>query len=124
MENPIRVLVANRPRLMRELIVTTLASQSDIEIVDEIADETNILKSIEETNPDFVIIAQDKLAERPNVCDTTLQRRPDVRIVAISPRRDYFIYFWASPEIHSRHVNASEETLLGILRAKPLRGVA
>jgi hypothetical protein len=36
MEKTIRVLVANRPRLMRELIVATFADQPDIEIVGEI----------------------------------------------------------------------------------------
>jgi len=30
---PIRVLVGNRPRLMRELLMATIADQSDIEIV-------------------------------------------------------------------------------------------
>ena len=30
---PIRVLVANRPRLMRELMVATISEQPDIEIV-------------------------------------------------------------------------------------------
>ena len=40
MEKPIRVLVANRPRLMRETILATFADQPDIEIVGEVADES------------------------------------------------------------------------------------
>jgi len=32
-KNPIRVLVANHPRLMREIVLTTFADQPDIEIV-------------------------------------------------------------------------------------------
>jgi len=124
MENPIRVLVANRPRLMRELILMTLADQADIEIVEEVPDEADILERVEKTNPDFVVIAQDTLAERPNVCDIVLSRRPDIRIITIAPHHNYLVYYWASPDIHSRHLEASEEALLGVVRTKPTRGVA
>ena len=39
MGRTIRVLVANRPRLMRELIVATFADQPDIEIVGEVEND-------------------------------------------------------------------------------------
>jgi DNA-binding NarL/FixJ family response regulator len=119
MEKPIRVLVANPPRLMRELILTTFSDQPDIEIVGEVADEAELLESVEKTNPDFVVIAQDRLGERPAVCDTVLRRHPHVRIIAVAPHDNYSIYYWASLDIHSRDVEASEEALLGVLRAKP-----
>ncbi|MGA7753318.1 MAG: hypothetical protein WCB05_10815 [Candidatus Sulfotelmatobacter sp.] len=32
----VRVLVANRPRLMREMVMTTISDQPDIEIVGEV----------------------------------------------------------------------------------------
>ena len=38
MDKPIRVLLANRPRLMCELILATFSDQPDIEIVDEVPD--------------------------------------------------------------------------------------
>jgi chemotaxis response regulator CheB len=118
MEKPIRVLVANPPRLMRELILATFSDQPDIEIVGEVADEAELLESVEKTNPDFVVIAQDRLGERPAVCDTVLRRHPDIRIIAVAPHDNYSIYYWASLDIHSRDVEASEEALLGVLRAK------
>ena len=49
MEKPIRVLVANRPRLMRDTILTTFADQPDIEIVGEVADESDIFQSVKRT---------------------------------------------------------------------------
>jgi DNA-binding NarL/FixJ family response regulator len=118
MEKPIRVLVANPPRLMRELILATFSDQPDIEIVGEVADEAELLESVEKANPDFVVIAQDRLGERPAVCDSVLRRHPDVRIIAVAPHDNYSIYYWASLDIHSRDVEASEEALLGVLRAK------
>jgi chemotaxis response regulator CheB len=38
----IRVLVANRPRLMREVVLETISDQADIEIVGEIRDESEL----------------------------------------------------------------------------------
>jgi len=122
MEHPIRVLVANRPRLMRELILNTFADQPDIEIVDEVPDEADILERVEKTNPDFVILAQDTLAGRPSICDNVLRARPDVRIIAVAPHHNYLVHYWASLDIQSRRVESSEQALLGIMRTKPAPG--
>ena len=65
MERPIRVLVGKRPRLTRELILTTFSDPPDIEIVGEVADEADIPASVEKTNPDVIVIAQDKLGSGP-----------------------------------------------------------
>ena len=48
---PIRVLVANRPRLMRELMVATISEQPDIEIVGEVQDEAELVSAVEKTRP-------------------------------------------------------------------------
>jgi hypothetical protein len=109
---------------MRELILTTLSDQADIEIADEVPDEADVLEKAETTNPDFLILAQETLAERPKICDTVLRARPDIRIITVAPRDNYLVHYWASPDIQSRRVDASEEALLGILRTKLTRGVA
>ncbi len=57
MEKAIRVLVANRPRLMREMILTTFADQPDIEIVGEVGEESEIFESVKKTLPNIVVIA-------------------------------------------------------------------
>jgi DNA-binding NarL/FixJ family response regulator len=124
MEKAIRILVANGPRLLRELILNTLADQPDIEIVDVVGNEADILGSVEKTNPAFVVIAQDVLEERPSVCAALLRQHPDIRIVAVAPHHNYSVYYWASLEIHSRDIEASEEALLGVLRAKTAPSVA
>ncbi len=118
MEKPVRVLVAYRPRLMRELILTTLADQPDIEIVGQVADEAKILESVAETHPDFVVIAQDKLGKRPAVCDTVLRLHPEVRIIAVASNDNFSVHYWVSLDIHSHDVEASEEGILGVLRSK------
>jgi len=118
MEKPIRVLVANRPRLMRDTILTTFADQPDIEIVGEVDDESEIFDSVKKTLPDFVIIALDHPGERPRICDTLLHEHPEVRVIAVAPSRNYVVYYWASLDIHANTIEASEQGVLGALRNK------
>ena len=117
MEKPIRVLVANRPRLMRETILATFADQPDIEIVGEVADESEIFENVKKTMPNFVVIALDHPGQRPRICDDLLREHPEVRVIAVAPANNYVVYYWASLDIHSSKVEASEEGLLSALRS-------
>jgi len=51
METIIRVLVANRPRLLRELVMTTLSEQAGISVVGETDDERDVPSLVEKTKP-------------------------------------------------------------------------
>ena len=117
----VRVLVANRPRLFRELILATIADQPDIEVVGEVQEEADILSSVEEQRPDFLIVALDKPGARPPVCDTLLAKFPNMKILALAPERNSSVFYWASLDIHSFDVEASEEGILGVLRGSGLR---
>ena len=117
MEKTIRVLVANRPRLMREIILTTFAEQPDIEIVGEVEDESEILANVKKTLPNFVVIALDQPDKRPRICDDLLREHPEVRVVAVAPKKNFIVYYWASFDIHSSNVEASEEGILSALRS-------
>ena len=118
MEKLIRVLVANHPRLMRETILATFADQPDIEIVGEVEDESEIFESVKRTSPNFVVIALDNPEERPPICDALLREHPEVRVIAVAPAKNYVVYYWASLDLHSTSVEASEEGVLGALRSK------
>ena len=118
MEKAIRVLVANRPRLMRELILTTFADQPDIEIVGEVSDESEISESVKRTLPNFVVIALDDPGRRPAICDELLREHPEVRVIAVAPEKNYIVYYWASLNIHSNDIEASEEGILTAMRSR------
>src|SRR5205085_12216929 len=101
MEKSIRVLVANHPRLMREIVLTTFADQPDIEIVGEVADESEIYESVKRTLPNFVVIALDNPGRRPAICDELLREHPEVRIIAVAPGQNCIGHCWASFNIHA-----------------------
>jgi len=117
MEKAIRVLVANRPRLMRDSIITTFADQPDIEIVGEVADDSEIIETVKKTLPNFVVIALDRPGKRPRICDDLLREHPEVRVIAVAPQNNFVVYYWASLDIHSSDIEASEEGMLNALRS-------
>jgi chemotaxis response regulator CheB len=118
---PIRVLVANQPRLMRELIVATISEQPDIEIVGEVEDESKLAREVERTLPDFLIVALEEFNEIPKVCHSILQRHPQLKIIAVSSDRNSSMFYWASLKVQSNEIEASEAGVLGALRGKPLQ---
>jgi chemotaxis response regulator CheB len=118
MERAIRVLVANRPRLMRETILATFADQPDIEIVGEVTSDSEIFESVKKTLPNFVVISLDQPGKRPRICDDLLREHPEVRVIAVSAQNNYVVYYWASLDIHSSNIEASEEGMLKALRSK------
>ena len=116
MEKSIRVLVANHPSLMREVVLTTFADQRDIEIVGEVENESDISASVKKTLPNVVVIALDQPGIRPRICDELLREHPGVRVIAVAPDKNYIMYYWASLEIYSNNIEASEEGMLGAMR--------
>jgi len=115
----VRVLVANRPRLMRELVLATIADQPDIEIVGETQDDAAITELVERLKPDSLIIALDEPEVRPGLCGFLLGRYPQMKILAVAPERNSSIYYWAFVDIRSQRVETSEEGILGVLRGRP-----
>lgn len=114
----IRVVVANRPRLMRELVLATIADQPDIEVMGEITDDGQLAHVVAESKPHFVIIALDRPDQRPAVCDDLLARYPDVKILALAPESNSSVFFWSVLDIRSAHIESSEEGILSTLRGK------
>jgi len=116
----IRVVVANQPRLMRELVLEAIIEQPDIEVVGEIKDEDEIVDAVERMHPAFLIIALNESNQRPFLCDTLLRRYPEMKILALAPERNCSIFYWASFDIHEAPVEASEVGILNTLRSKGL----
>jgi len=112
----IRVLVANHPRLMRDLVLATVSDQPDIEVLGALEDESQIVQVVADTHPDFVIVAPDKPHERPAICDYLLARHPQVKVLAVAPEHDNSLFFWS--DIRSAAVESSEEGILNVIRGK------
>jgi hypothetical protein len=98
------------------MVLMTFADQPDIEIVGEVADESEITECVKKTLPNVVVIALTEPGRRPRICDELLREHPELRVIAVAQEQNYLVYYWASFEIHSNHVEASEEGMLNVMR--------
>jgi DNA-binding NarL/FixJ family response regulator len=111
-----RVLMANQPKLMRELLVEMLADEPWIEIVGEASREAEIRELVQKTAPDLLVVTADKPGRRPEICDRLLQEYPALRIIAVAAHENYTVCYWASLDIHADHVESSEEGFLSAVK--------
>lgn len=112
------VLVANQPKLMREVILAMFADQPDMEIVGEVSDETQIRDCVNQTLPDLLVIAMDASGRRPPICDTVLKAHPELLIIGVSSGQDWSVCYSASVQIQSNNIEPTEEGILNAARKK------
>ena len=115
----VRVLVANRPRLMRELVLATIADQPDIEIVGEVHNEADLAEVVEQVQPDVLIVTMDQSEQRLGQCGFLLGRYPQMRILALAPEQNRGLFYWAFVDIRTKPLESSEAGILNALRERP-----
>ena len=116
----VRVLIANRPRLMRELVLATISDQPDIEVVGEVADSGDLTEMVEQVQPDVLILAMDEPEERRGQCGFLLGRYPQMRILALAPEQNLGIFYWAIVDIRTKPLESSEAGILNAVRQSPV----
>jgi DNA-binding NarL/FixJ family response regulator len=114
----IRVLVANRPRLMKDLVLATIGDQPDIEVVGETEDEAEITELVELTRPDWLIVALHEPEVRPGLSGFLLGRYPHLKILALNAEQNSGLLYWAFVDIRSAPMESSEQAILSVLRSK------
>jgi hypothetical protein len=114
----IKVIVASRPRLMREIVLEMIANQPDIELMAEVHDDAKLMDLVGELNPDWLFIALDQPDHRPDICDPLFSRFPNLKILALAAERNNCILYWANLTIRSSWVESSEQGILDALRGR------
>ena len=118
-ERRVRVLVANGPRLMRELVLAVLADQHDIEVIGEIQNENELAVAIEEARPDVLILALDDTDKRATQCGFLVGRYPQMKILALAPEKNRGVFYWAVVDVRTKALESSEAGILSALREPP-----
>lgn len=116
----VRVLVANRPRLMRELVMATISDQPDIEVVGEVSDGGDLTEMVEQAQPDVLIVAMDEPEKHLGQCGFLLGRYPQMRILALAPEQNTGIFYWAIVDIRTKPLESSEAGILSAVRERPV----
>jgi AmiR/NasT family two-component response regulator len=116
----VRVLVANRPRMMRELVMATISDQPDIEIVGEVAEERDLTEVVEQLQPDVLILSMSEPEKSMRQCGFLLGRYPQMRILALEPERNRGIFYWAIVDMRTKPLESSEAGILNAVRERPV----
>lgn len=114
----IRVLIANQPRLMRELISATIADQPDIELVGEVGRQEDVAEAVAQTRPDVLILAMDDREKYRAQCGFLLGRYPEMKILALAPEQNRALFYWAVVDIRSKSLESSEAGILDAMRQR------
>jgi DNA-binding NarL/FixJ family response regulator len=111
-----RVIVANRPRLLRELLLNTFSEENDIEVVAEVQRDSEISLAVSNTHPDCVIIGLENTQNPPPICVSLLRDQPNLKVIAIAADGNSLKVFWSEQHIRSKQIDASEAAILSALR--------
>jgi len=103
---------------MRELIMTTIADQPDIELVGEVGNQDDLAEIVEQVRPDVLILAMDKREEHRVHCGFLLGRYPEMRILALAPEQNRALFYWAIVDIRSKPLESSEAGILNAVRQR------
>jgi AmiR/NasT family two-component response regulator len=104
---------------MREMVITTIAEQPDIEIVGDVEPASNLADIVDQMQPDVLIVALDEPQKRSEEYGFLLGRYPRMKILALAPERNYGIFYWSIVDIRSRQVESSQAGILSTLRDAP-----
>ena len=115
----VRVLVANRPRLMRELVLAVIADQPDIEVIGELLNENELAEAVEEARPDILILDLEEADKRVAQCGFLLGRYPQMKILALAPEQNRGVFYWATVDVRTKALESSEAGILSALRDRP-----
>lgn len=116
-EKRVRVLLANGPRLMRELVYAVLAEQSDIDVIGEIENHSELGTAIEQSRPDALIIwYRREHYGSMRVSNWTIPSHEDPGPRARAESRSAL---WAIVEFRTKPVESSEACFLSALREHP-----
>jgi DNA-binding NarL/FixJ family response regulator len=111
----IRVLLANRPRMVRALVREMIERQLDMEVVGEILDPLDVISSVQETEADIVVVAINNNSEAQELRRRLLAQCPNIAILALSLSGDIAFIEQLRPQ-RREMVDPSEATILHALR--------
>jgi DNA-binding NarL/FixJ family response regulator len=105
---------------MRELIMTTIADQPDIELVGEIDKTEDLTDAVAQARPDVLIIAMGEHKKYRAQCGFLLGRYPEMKILALAPEENRAQIYWASVDIRCKPLESSEAGILEAVRQQAI----
>lgn len=90
--NRLRVLLANRPRMLREVVQRQLEQQPGIEVVGEETDPLAVIALVGKRSIDAVILTAPPHGQDPPLCRVLLEEHPRLVVLGISTTGEPILY--------------------------------
>lgn len=113
----VKVMLATKPRLLRESLTDLIQRQTDMEMVGEVFEPIELLWAVGETNADVVVMALPDTNEDPGICSHLLAEYPQLLIIAVSRERDRAFLYQRRPTKELLLRPSNEEILTAIREA-------
>lgn len=81
---PIRVILANRPRLFREMLLRVLSKDIDLEVVAEIVNLDDLPEAIRQTSAHWVLVSLLPSGNLPFYTDLLMNLYPKLSVLALA----------------------------------------
>lgn len=81
----VRILLANRPRMLRESLRSVLERRPDLEVATAAPDPIEMLAAVDRVEPDVVFVTLSGSGEDPGICSHLLAEYPQLLVIALSP---------------------------------------
>lgn len=79
-----RIVLANEPRLLREMLQRVVDKQPDLQVVSEVSDWAELPSTIERTEAQWVILPLLADGKMPAIVDSLLSTSPTLHILAVA----------------------------------------
>ena len=118
----LRILLANQPRMHRELLRQLITQQLDMDVVAEELDPVQLLLTVRQTEADVVVLTLPKSGEDPGLCSHLLSEYPNLVVLALSGVQDD-ASLYRLEIVRQRLASTADGPLLAALRQATRRTV-
>jgi hypothetical protein len=113
-----RIIMANQPRLWRELLSYVIEKTPDLQVVGNISNISKLYSFVEQSQPNWVIISLPSSGNIPRIISKFINSHPSIAILAIS--QDGTHVKVKRPKYREREIeNISLEELISLLKSQP-----
>jgi hypothetical protein len=110
-----KIVLINESRLLRSILKRAIEKDNDLQVVAEVDDYKKIPPVIDNVDPNWIVLTLPPKESIPNVINTMLRDKPDLRCLVMAPDGSRVRMKW----IETHDISLSEknlEELLTILR--------
>ncbi len=116
---PIRVLVANMPSVVTQMLSHAMLGQTDLKLVGQVSGNVEVLMALQ-AGVDIIILGAQDVQPPPGICSHLFSEDPDLRILVLNASGDLAELYWLGLRQRSLRIVSMDGVLDTIRQAYQL----